>query len=101
MMLGQPHRVKTELLGKLRLRDRLIDDAFIPRRIAALRKQEVAEFHARLPFGHRECASTAKRTPKNRRSRGIEALAWLLRESFSLARLKPLPQPSPSPRPTS
>ena len=51
MMLGQPHRVKAKLLGQFRLRDRLIDDAFVPRRIAAFRKQEVAELHAVLLFG--------------------------------------------------
>src|SRR6476469_6607965 len=54
MVLGQPHRVKAKLLGELRLRDGLIDDAFIQLRIAAFRKQEVAELHAVLLFGHRD-----------------------------------------------
>jgi hypothetical protein len=63
MVLGQPHRVKAKLLGQLRLRDRLIDDAFIPRRIAAFRKQEVAELHAVLLFGQRDGVACLAASP--------------------------------------
>src|SRR4029077_12767916 len=46
MMLGEPDNVGSELVGQERLAHRFVDDLAVARRIAAVGKQKVAEFHA-------------------------------------------------------
>src|SRR5260221_12453434 len=70
MMLGEPDNVGSELVGQQRLAHRLVDDLAVARRIAAVGKQEIAEFHAcpcksaAYAFPGKACAGTLWITTK-------------------------------------
>ena len=49
MMLGQPDGIDPELVRQHRLAQRLVDDRAVARRIAAIGKQEIADFHGPPP----------------------------------------------------
>src|SRR6185437_10246161 len=77
MVLGQPDDVDAERIGQHRLADRLVDHRAVPRRIAAVGKQERAELHTRSPLG-----SGASRTRllalSSRRHRALSCNSRLL-----------------------
>ena len=50
MVLGQPDHIDAQFVGQRRLAQGLLDDRAVARRIAAIGKQEVAEFHTRRPL---------------------------------------------------
>src|SRR5215472_12849893 len=45
MVLGEPDHIDPELVGQPGFAQRLVDDGAVPLGIAAVRKQEIAEFH--------------------------------------------------------
>jgi len=50
MMLAEPDDIDAEPVGQHRLAQGLVDDDAVTRRVAAVGKQKIAEFHAAPPF---------------------------------------------------